>query len=112
MYCPSCGAQNADNSQFCENCGGNLKEQAPAPQYQTPPAPVATPAAQDPGMWGKIGIVVGVIGIFIFGIILGPIAVVLGYIGHSKGDGLGKVAMAIGVIAFILNIVVGAMFVL
>ena len=52
MFCPNCGAQNADNVAFCASCGANLGAQQPVyqapvqqPVYQQPaPQPVAAPA--------------------------------------------------------------------
>ncbi len=36
MFCPQCGASNADNSAVCVQCGRNL-------QAVVPPAPIQTP---------------------------------------------------------------------
>lgn len=54
MFCPNCGSQTNDNSQFCGNCGATLNAQpaAPAqpqqPVYQAPAysAPPATPVSK------------------------------------------------------------------
>lgn len=44
MFCPNCGAQNADGTAFCASCGSNLNaQQAPAQQ-----APVQQPVYQQP----------------------------------------------------------------
>jgi uncharacterized membrane protein YvbJ len=34
-FCTKCGAQNADNAQFCESCGGKLESQQPINAQQT-----------------------------------------------------------------------------
>jgi TM2 domain-containing membrane protein YozV len=33
MFCPNCGAQNADTAKFCEKCGNALAAAAPAPPH-------------------------------------------------------------------------------
>lgn len=54
MFCPKCGKENADDSQFCTSCGAalnptpasaNQQTEAPAPQQQTP-APTLPPQPQ------------------------------------------------------------------
>ena len=41
MFCPSCGAENADNTAFCAKCGTKIDPAAPNP----PAAPAAKPPA-------------------------------------------------------------------
>lgn len=46
-FCPSCGAKNADDSRFCEGCGGPLQTAAPQPAVPAPPVvPTSQYAAQ------------------------------------------------------------------
>ena len=33
MFCPNCGAQNADTAKFCEKCGTGVAAAAPAPPH-------------------------------------------------------------------------------
>ena len=51
------------------------------------------------------GFVCAAIGIFFFGILLGPAAIVLGYMGHRRGDYVAKWAIVAGAIVFVLSIV-------
>jgi hypothetical protein len=108
MYCPSCGAQNAEGSQFCENCGAALGEPSSSPAPPTPVTPVATPSVssgttKDGGLWAKIGIVVSVIGFLLFP--LGIIGIIIGYVGYTKGDQkLGMIAIVLGFIATVFQL--------
>jgi hypothetical protein len=48
MYCPSCGANQADQKKFCTNCGTNLLAvsralQGPPAVFAAPPAPFQNP---------------------------------------------------------------------
>ena len=69
MYCPNCGAQNADTNKFCLKCGTALP-QAPAgspasPPPYSPPRPPRNPLAYaviTGGLAGLIGGAVSVIG--------------------------------------------------
>jgi hypothetical protein len=36
MFCPQCGASNADNASVCVQCGRNLQAAVPAAPIQTP----------------------------------------------------------------------------
>lgn len=46
MFCPKCGAQNADGAQFCASCGAPIQQPAnnPAPGPVPGPAPAPTPS--------------------------------------------------------------------
>lgn len=81
MFCPNCGAQNADNVAFCASCGANMGAQQPVqqpvyqapvqqPVYQAPvQQPVYQPAQQNVPVPGK--------GMGITGMVLGIVALVL-----------------------------------
>lgn len=114
MFCESCGAKNDERSQFCENCGAPL---TPPPLKPATPTQLEgqAPSAQSPEgvIYAKIGVVVGALGIFLFFLfILGPVAIILGYVGYTKGDtGTGKIAMILGGIATMLSLLVSAVFI-
>ena len=67
MFCPNCGAQNADNVAFCASCGANLGAQQPV--YQAPVQPVYQQPIQQPvpgkGM-GITGMVLGIVALVLF----------------------------------------------
>ena len=124
MFCPSCGAKNADSSKFCETCGAPMDRPStvqtvpvqPVPAYTPPPVAMSAGTGSQPvmtenvgGIYSKIAIVIAIIAIFVAPFILGPIAIILGYIGYKKGDtGTGKLAMIIGVICTILGLILSA----
>ncbi|MDD4744876.1 MAG: AIM24 family protein, partial [Eubacteriales bacterium] len=49
MFCPNCGAKNADQARFCGGCGRPLQA-APTPPVQA--APPAQPMPAQPGYGG------------------------------------------------------------
>ncbi|MGD9483414.1 DUF4190 domain-containing protein [Streptomyces sp. TRM70308] len=51
-------------------------------------------------------LVVGVISLFVFSIVLGPIAVILGVVAHQRAaSGMAKAGIVLGVIATVLAII-------
>ena len=51
MFCTQCGAENADGTKFCENCGAPLTQegaQTAAPNNAAQPAPQPQPGAAQP----------------------------------------------------------------
>ncbi len=69
------------------------------------PAPAATNNGR---VFSIISIVLGVVAILILPIILGPVGVVLGFVGHRKGDRLGLFAAIWCIVATIIGIAIGA----
>ena len=57
--------------------------------------------------YGIVSLILAIIGIFIAGIILGPIAIILGVIGRKKDDskGLATAGLIIGIIVTVLAII-------
>ena len=57
--------------------------------------------------YGILSLIFAIIGIFIAGIILGPIAIILGVIGRKKDDskGLATAGLIIGIIVTVLAII-------
>ncbi len=49
MYCPQCGASNADTAAVCVQCGRSLQVAIPAPQATTPSALPITGVVIPPG---------------------------------------------------------------
>jgi len=57
--------------------------------------------------YGIVSLILAIIGIFILGIILGPIAIILGIMGRKRDDskGLATAGLIIGIIVTILAII-------
>ena len=106
MFCPNCGAQNADNATFCGNCGATFQQQAPvAPVAPAPgyiPAPVYGAPASVPGKGlGIASMVLGILSLVLFcflyvSIPCALIGVALGGVGLKKAKDVGaKNGMAV-----------------
>lgn len=101
MRCPNCYNEIPEGSKFCQACGAPIDQAAVAPEPPTVPVEVIPPAPtqnysyaeeepqqetyQAPGYESKIdnkaigSLVCGIIGFFVFGLILGVVALVLGF---------------------------------
>jgi uncharacterized membrane protein YvbJ len=116
MYCPKCGAQNAEGNKICSQCGAALTEEV------SPAAQPTMVTARTSGM-ATASLVLGIIGIFfglcsILAIIFGAIA--LGQINRDpnlQGKGqavaglvLGIAVIALGIIVVIVIIALGVAF--
>ena len=114
--CPYCGGYVADGTNFCPNCGqASIVQPGPPHTYTTyapppgaPPGygyypPVYYPDKQLGDILGIIGLVFGIIGIFIFNIIFGPIAIVFGAIAIAKhSPAFGVAALVLGIVDIVL----------
>lgn len=126
MFCPNCGAQNADNAPFCANCGSRFEQQAPAaPVYNPAPgyAPVApgyTPApVANPGKgMGIASMVLGILAILLLCTSLTYVAIacaivgcILGGLGMKKSkevgmsNGMGVAGLVCSIIALALCVI-------
>ncbi len=123
-FCTNCGTQVADDAVFCSNCGASLKAESQAPENSVPvaaptvapqvnPAPAYTmPSAEAPADEPAKGfaiasMVCGIVAFFCFGIILGVLAIVFGYIAKNKGNNgsMAKAGFILGIIATALSLV-------
>ena len=97
--CPSCGYPVPANASFCGKCGASL-----APRGKPGEAGIPTFADKYNG-YAKI---LGILSIFIFGWILGPLAIYYGSRARAldprKGTG-GIVLGAIGIVIWIIGVI-------
>ncbi|MBQ3215447.1 MAG: DUF4190 domain-containing protein [Oscillospiraceae bacterium] len=120
MFCPNCGAQNADNAPFCANCGSRFEQQAPAaPTYAPPVAPAYAPttgyvpaAVSNPGKGvGIAAMILGILSLVLWcyiwvSIPAGLVGLILGAIGikKSKDAGMGNGMAVAGLVTSIVGI--------
>lgn len=115
---PVPGEQPPGGTQPPGDWWGDAPASASAIPGQPPmgPAPMEMPtgpARTDPkAIWG---LVLSIVGLLVCGVVLQPIAIVLGFLsrksiresyGALKGDGLAIAAIVIGIIGFILSVIV------
>ena len=118
-YCTNCGSEVEPSWNTCPNCGKTLRETetpqpetqiAPQPQYQTQPPPQpyqVQPYRQTYGpaktnQYGTAALICGIIGCCCFGMVLGPVAIVLGALGTKRdaNTSMASAGIVLGIIAF------------
>jgi hypothetical protein len=117
MYCKNCGAEIADGSTFCTQCGAPVQQEQPQAQPQPQPQPVYTaePAVQAPE--GKPILILGILSIalnsipyvgWIGGLICAIICAnkVKAYLAAGgQLTGVAKVGKILGTVGLIISIV-------
>ncbi len=134
MKCPNCGTELTNNETFCTNCGKRVdgaietptgvessntntenKVEQPVQQTEQPVQQTEQPTAANTAKYNGVvisGFVIAIISIFIFSIVLGPIAAVLSAIGlkqvnetNEKGKGLAIAGIIIGIAVIIIMVI-------
>jgi RNA polymerase subunit RPABC4/transcription elongation factor Spt4 len=106
-FCSNCGTQCSENQAVCLNCGTGLANgNEPAMVAQPVSSVVASPAivAQDTNL-ATISMVLSFIGLFCFGIILCPIALILAIVAMNKGEKNAVAALIISIVIFIPSVI-------
>lgn len=92
MFCPNCGANNADGATFCVNCGAPVNAAPAQPVgYQNAPVQPAygyqNAPVKDAGKGFAIAsLVLGIISLFVFAYICGTLAIVFAVVAKKKGS--------------------------
>ncbi|HTC92724.1 MAG TPA: DUF4190 domain-containing protein [Terriglobales bacterium] len=125
MFCPNCGANIADGSTVCPQCGKPIN----APQVPSSAAAPAAPAAYPPGAYGQprpdaktdgkatASLVLGILSFFCFSVLAGIPAIILGHMsrgnirksmGRLKGDGMALTGLILGYlsVAFVIPVLI------
>lgn len=113
-YCPNCGSELSENSQFCPSCGKNLREENLQSNH------IQSESTRSTNMESKqktnnalpfiiIGwISVGFSLIFI-PILFGALSVIMGFLVKKRGkDTHGVIIMIVGVAAALFGVLIGA----
>ncbi len=115
QQCTRCGWNNQLGSLYCSRCGQWLSSWRPiqaAEPIMSPPQEQPLPATTAPrtNSLAVTGFICGLVGFFIFGVALGPVAVILGIVALSQirksgdsrgGKGFAIAAIVIGALAFL-----------
>jgi len=109
VYCPNCGAQNTEGSNYCQGCGKAL-----IAATQSPPPIIAYPSPSTPlrveqrtsGM-AVAALIMGIIGFFIT--LCSILAIIFGAIGMNEtkkspeigGHGMAVAGLVLGIISIV-----------
>ncbi len=97
MFCPKCGAQNADGANFCQTCGGVL-----APTIAQPQA--TSVAARRTSGQAVASLVLGIMGLFVG--ITSVLAIIFGGIAmHQTGKDPGLTGHGLAVAGLVTGII-------
>jgi len=105
-FCAACGNRLVSGAAFCGSCGravGENQQSWVAPSVPAPPQP--TTAGNG---FSVAGIICGAIAFLFFPIVLGPIGIILGAVGWSKGERIGHVAVAVAACGLVFGMIIGA----
>lgn len=105
MFCQKCGTQNSDAAAFCGKCGTQVSATMPPP----PPTMTTAQPANAGNGFSIAGIVCGAIAFLFFPIILGPVGLILGAVGKSKGEEKAVIALVVSALGLVIGMILGAM---
>lgn len=90
MRCPNCNHESSATQKFCANCGTRL------PQASNVNQGVETPIMSNGQLLGVLSLVTGIISLFVFSIVFGPAAIILGVLALNKRNNLGWTGIILG----------------
>lgn len=117
MFCPKCGANNAEDSKFCVACGAQIEKVDNAEQevVQTPVTETepATPAKTKMNGSAIAGFVLSLVGIFFAAIICGTLGLIFSSVAMKatssnnavKGKGLAVAGLVISIIDVVFALI-------
>lgn len=104
--CPYCAEEILDEAIVCRYCGRDLQITGQNQQI----SPLTSEFLQEPSSGAKalagISITCGIIGLIVFGIPLGIVAIACGIPALSKGAGGGKTGIILGIVDIVLAILI------
>lgn len=86
MRCPNCNNESSATQKFCANCGARLSQTSSA----------ETPIMSNGQLLGVLSLVTGIISLFVFSIVFGPAAIILGVLALNKRNNLGWTGIILG----------------
>lgn len=103
MFCQSCGTAIDNGSTFCAKCGSRV-----ATGSQMPPPPTNQVSGNTGNGFSIAGIICGAIAFLFFPIVLGPVGLILGAVGKSKGEEKAVIALVVSALGLVVGMVLGA----
>lgn len=123
MFCEGCTTHLSQASRFCPLCGRAVQQPLNmvqpvswyVPPYVDPPPHyvpryiASTSQEAVRRAFSTAGIVLGMFAILFFPIVLGPVGVILGAVGWSRGEPNGPIAVAVAACGFIVGMILRAL---
>jgi hypothetical protein len=110
-FCSSCGTVLEGASSYCSHCGSARSQSQVADRY-VPPSPPPSIPAQAPAATGqgfsRAALGAGIAAVLFLPIILGPLGLILGAVGWSRGEKLAPVAVAVSLVGTLVGMWLGA----
>jgi len=109
-YCHNCGEEIKPEQNFCPSCGKKLETNRISPDDQgyRDEYNERKDSHQNDTEYGLWSLILGLVGLFLFGIVLGPIAIYLGYKGRKspgEEDTKGTIGIVLGIITTITYLI-------
>ena len=103
-FCQKCGTQLSTGAGFCSGCGSSVGGvMPPPPVFSSPPA-----SKTSSNGFSIAGIICGAIAFLFFPIVLGPVGLVLGAVGKSKGEDKAVLALIVSGLGLVIGMILGA----
>lgn len=109
IKCSECGTENPDNAEFCKKCGNNLGvstsssgglsgEKTSSGSLPGKEPQGETKRKSKAEKYDKYSKILGIASIFFLGILIGPVAIIIGFEARQKNTNKGNMGIVLGMV--------------